>query len=232
MTERTVLITGCNRGLGLEMARQYAADGWQVHACCRAPAQAGQLQTLAIEFPAIRLHTLDISDDSQITALAQALAGTTIDLLINNAGVYGPKGLALAELDRKTWQQVLDINTISPVLLTRAFLPHLLAGKGKKIAFLSSKMGSLDDNTSGGSYLYRSGKSALNQMVKSLSIDLAGEGVQVVALHPGWVLTDMGGPNALITAQQSVAGMRQVIDQLNAESSGDFVAFDGQPIGW
>jgi len=214
------------------MARQYAADGWQVHACCRHPAQAEDLQALAAQTPAIKLHTLDISDDRQITALAQALDGTAIDLLINNAGVYGPKGLALAELDRQTWQLVLDINTISPVLLTRAFLPHLLAGEGKKIAFLSSKMGSLDDNTSGGSYLYRSGKSALNQMAKSLSIDLAEEGIAVVALHPGWVLTDMGGPNALITAQQSVAGMRQVIDQLNADTSGSFIAFDGQLIGW
>ena len=232
MTKRTVLITGCNRGLGLEMARQYAADGWQVHACCRHPAQAEDLQALAAQTPAIKLHTLDISDDRQITALAQALDGTAIDLLINNAGVYGPKGLTLAELDRQTWQLVLDINTISPVLLTRAFLPHLLAGEGKKIAFLSSKMGSLDDNTSGGSYLYRSGKSALNQMAKSLSIDLAEEGIAVVALHPGWVLTDMGGPNALITAQQSVAGMRQVIDQLNADTSGSFIAFDGQLIGW
>jgi len=228
----TVLITGCNRGLGLEMARQYAHEGWQVHACARDLDSAIELKALAQNQTSITLHQLDVADDNQISALASQLSGTAIDLLINNAGVYGPKGLSLDQLDRQTWLDVLNINTVSPLMVVRAFLPNLRNGAMKKVAILSSKMGSLEDNTSGGSHIYRSGKAAVNQVVKSLSIDLAGEGIQTVALHPGWVLTDMGGPNALITANQSVGGMRRVIERLNDATNGKFIAYDGQIIPW
>lgn len=232
MTANTVLITGCNRGLGLEMVRQYASHGWKVHACARSLDDAVELQALASAQPAVQLHTLDVTQDSDIEKLAESLAGEPLDLLINNAGVYGPKGLPMEALDRQTWLDVLNVNTVSPLMVTRALLPNLRAAGSARVAIVSSKMGSMDDNTSGGSYIYRSGKSAVNAVGKSLSVDLKDEGIAVVVLHPGWVLTDMGGPSALITAMQSVDGMRNVIDGLTLENSGRFVAFDGKAISW
>jgi len=232
MTANTVLITGCNRGLGLEMVRQYAGHGWKVHACARSLDDAVELQALASAQHSVQLHALDVTQDSDIEKLAESLAGESLDLLINNAGVYGPKGLPMESLDRQTWLDVLNVNTVSPLMVTRALLPNLRAAGSARVAIVSSKMGSMDDNTSGGSYIYRSGKSAVNAVGKSLSVDLKDEGIAVVVLHPGWVLTDMGGPSALITAMQSVDGMRKVIDGLTLENSGRFVAFDGKAINW
>jgi NAD(P)-dependent dehydrogenase (short-subunit alcohol dehydrogenase family) len=230
---RTVLITGCNRGLGLEFAYQYARDGWQVHACARDLVHADALQALQSRFPEqISLHTLDVNKDGQIRALDRVLENTTIDLLINNAGYYGPKGVAFGTLERELWRQVLETNTLSPILLTQALYPRIAASGQKTVAFLSSKVGSIADNTSGGGYYYRSSKTALNQAVRSLSIDLSGAGVKVVALHPGWVQTDMGGSNALITAEESVSAMRALLAGLEPEQSGQFLNYDGSPIPW
>lgn len=232
MTAQTVLITGCNRGLGLEMARQYAEQGWTVHACARKPDKAEALKALATLHTNLTLHRLDVSRDRDIKALAETLKDEPLDLLINNAGVYGPKGISLSEIDRETWLDVLNINTISPLLVTRALLPNLRLGEGAKVAILSSKMGSQTDNSSGGSYIYRTGKSAVNAVGKSLAVDLQIDGISVVILHPGWAQTEMGGPAALISTEVSVKGMRQVIDQLDLASSGRFMAYDGKAIGW
>ncbi|QSR34707.1 short-chain dehydrogenase [Marinobacterium iners] len=230
---RTVLITGCNRGLGLEFAYQYARDGWQVHACARDLVHAEALQALEARFPEqISLHTLDVNKDGQIKALDRVLENTTIDLLINNAGYYGPKGVAFGTLERELWRQVLETNTLSPLMLTQALYPRIAASELKTVAFLSSKVGSIADNTSGGGYYYRSSKTALNQIVRSLSIDLAGAGVKVVALHPGWAQTDMGGSNALITPEESVSALRTLLTGLTQDQSGDFINYDGSTLPW
>lgn len=231
MTQPTVMITGANRGIGLEFTRQYAADGWQVIACCRWPDDAHDLRALADKYDdLVEIHPLDVSDFAEIDALALLLQGREIDLLINNAGVY-PHG-DFGQTNYEAWAEAFHINTMAPMKMAEAFVSHVAASQQKKIVTLSSKMGSLDDNTSGGSYIYRSTKTAVNMVMKSLSIDLKPMGIASTILHPGWVQTEMGGPNAWITTEESVSGLRKVIDQLTLESSGRFVAYDGKEIAW
>lgn len=226
-----VVITGCSRGVGLELAKQYAVAGWRVIATARNPQQSDALSTLADTHEQLVVYPLDVTDDSSIAEFRDKLSGQPVDLLINNAGIYGPPN-DVANLDRQQWRDVLETNTISPLMVTQALLANLAAGEHKMVAMLSSKVGSVADNQSGGSYYYRSSKTALNQVMKSLSIDLASQQIKVVALHPGWVLTDMGGPNALIDTQQSVAGLRQVLSDLDESSSGCFYSYDGTEIPW
>lgn len=225
-----VLITGTNRGIGLEMAKQYATDGWQVVACCRDPKSATELQALASKHQNIKIMALDVADFSQIDALALQLKDHKIDVLINNAGVYPESSLSNVDFD--DWATAFKINTMAPLKMVQAFMPLVATSQLKKIVTLSSKMGSLDDNTSGGSYIYRSSKCALNMVMKNLSIDLKQYGIAVITLHPGWVQTDMGGPNGLIDTQTSVTGLRKVIAQLSMANSGKFIAFDGKDIAW
>lgn len=226
----TVLITGTNRGIGLTLAKQYAEAGWRVLACCRAPESASALNALATQHTNIEVFTLDVANFSQIDALAQQLKNVAIDVLINNAGIY-PSG-DLSDKDVETWLDGFKVNSIAPLKMAKAFTPHVAKSQLKKVATLSSKMGSIDDNTSGGSYMYRSTKTAINMVMKSLSVDLAPAGIAVVTLHPGWVETDMGGPNALINTETSVAGLRQVIDNLSLDNTGRFIAYDGKEIAW
>lgn len=226
----TVLITGTSRGLGLEFTKQYAEDGWHVIACCRDPERALALQGLAKTHANIQLVDLDVADFAQIDAAALRLKEVPIDLLINNAGVY-PES-SLIDTDFQDWATAFKINSMAPFKMTQAFLPNLVAGKVKKVATLTSKMGSIDDNTSGGEYIYRTSKVAVNMVMKSLSLDLASRGIAVGILHPGWVITDMGGPNGLIDAKTSVTGLRRVIDNLTLENSGKFIAYDGKEITW
>ncbi|KGK42555.1 short-chain dehydrogenase [Nitrincola sp. A-D6] len=227
----TVLITGASRGIGLELAYQYARDGAQVHACARDLLQAEHLQALAAKFPEqIELHYLDVTSDSQIKALDRALGDTSIDVLIHNAGCYGPRRIKFGEIDRQIWRQVLEVNTLSPLMLSQALYARVAASQQKTLAMISSKVGSITDNQSGGGYYYRSSKTALNQVVKSLSIDLSGFGVRVIALHPGWVQTAMGGPNALITTEESAKGIIQVIEDKNNYVSGGFYNYNGDPL--
>lgn len=224
----TVMITGANRGLGLEFARQYAAEGWAVIATCRRPDEASDLNAISD----CDVHTLDVTNFPAVQKLAEQLAGTAIDVLINNAGVYGPKSCALDNLDFEIWQDVLFTNTMAPLNMAQCFAPHVAASEKKCIATLSSKMGSITDNTSGGSYIYRSSKAALNCVIKSLSHDLKPQGINVVVLHPGWVRTDMGGPSGLIDAPESVRGLRTVIAGTTPDNSGGFFNYDGSEIGW
>ncbi|HEY0907317.1 MAG TPA: SDR family oxidoreductase [Methylophilus sp.] len=226
----TVLITGANRGIGLEYARQYAADGYRVLATTRHLQTAEALQALARQYPNLKLHSLDISSAEVIRLLATQLQTETIDILINNAGVY-PES-TFGRTDTQAWLTAFQINTLSTYLLAEAFLSHLQRARQPRLVAMTSKMGSIADNGSGSEYIYRSSKTALNMVVKSLAIDLKPSNISVVALHPGWVRTDMGGPNGLIDVQTSVAGLRQVIDRLDASLSGQFIAYDGQPIPW
>jgi len=231
---RTMLITGANRGIGLEFVRQYVADGWRVVACCRKPAAAEALNRLAAQYPdQITVHALDVTDHAQIDQLAQTLSKQPIDLLINNAGVYPPeRGDALGETDYAAWQQAFAVNTMAPLKITEAFIQQIARSEFKTIVTITSKMGSIADNRGGGSYIYRSSKAGVNIVMKSLSIDLNPQKIIAILLHPGWVKTDMGGPGALITAEQSVTGMRRVICNLTLQDSGKFYAFDGQVVPW
>jgi len=231
MTE-TILITGSNRGIGLELVHQYAAQGWQVLACCRHPDQATALNRLGEQFPDITLHMLDVAQQDQVQQLAAHLHDCTIDILFNNAGIYGPSDAVFGNTDEARWLECLHTNVIAPMKMMEAFLTPVAASKHKLIATMSSKMGSMADNGSGGSYIYRSSKAALNAIMKSAAIDLAPSGVKVAILHPGWVKTDMGGSNAEISVAESVDRMREILDTVTPENSGSFFDIDGSTIPW
>ena len=231
MTE-SILITGSNRGIGLELTRQYAAAGWQVYACCRAPDKATQLNALQQQHANISLHKLDVTSASQIASLAQALHDKPIDILLNNAGIYGPYDAHFGNTDEQQWLECLRINSIAPMKIMEALVNNVAASKRRIIASMSSKMGSMADNGSGGSYIYRSSKAALNAIMKSASIDLKPRGIKVAILHPGWVLTDMGGSNAEITVQECVNQLRKTLDNVSLENTGSFFEVDGSIIPW
>lgn len=228
----TILITGCNRGIGLEMSRQFAADGWRVLACCRDLSTASELRVLRENYSQLRLFQLDVTDYAHMATLARALKGEPIDILLNNAGYYGPKGVAFGHVDRDEWRRVLESNTIAPYMMAETFYPNVAASERKVIAVMSSKVGSIADNSSGGGYIYRTSKTAVNQVVKSLSVDLREQGISVIALHPGWVKTDMGGPNALIPPEESAAGLKKILLETTLERSGHFYNYDGSEIPW
>lgn len=225
----SVLVTGANRGLGLEFARQYAADGWKVYACCRAPDAAADLNALAGD---VTVLALDVTSKQEVAMLSAFLDGAPVDVLVNNAGIYGPKNCGLGEVNDADFDRVMRVNVYGLLRMTRALLNNVAASELKTVATLGSKMGSMADNTSGGSYIYRASKAAVNAAMKSLSHDVAPLGVSVVTLHPGWVRTDMGGPGGLIDAPESVAGMRRVIAETGPAASGRFVAYDGKEIPW
>jgi NAD(P)-dependent dehydrogenase (short-subunit alcohol dehydrogenase family) len=230
---QTVLITGANRGLGLEFCRQYTLAGWRVMAGCRNPASAIELTALSNQYPHLQIEALNVADFAQIDALSRQLADERIDVLLNNAGVYGDEpGSGFGTLDYQKWATTLATNTIAPVKMAEAFLPQLERGNRKLIASVSSLMGSMTDNSSGGSLLYRSSKAGLNAAMKSLSIDLRPRSIGVLILHPGWVRTDMGGKNGLIDVEESVTGMRQQIEAFTLNLSGHFVKYDGSVMPW
>ena len=225
----SVLITGANRGLGLEFTRQYAADGWRVFAACRDPAGARDLAAVEGDVSA---ETLDVDDGPQVAALANKLSGQPIDVLINNAGIYGPKDVTRDTVDYAAWGQVFRTNTMSPLAVSAAFAANVAQGGQKKIITLSSTMGSIAENDSSGDFIYRTAKAAVSAVMKSLAGDLKSEGITVAVLHPGWVRTDMGGPDAAIEAPESVTGMRAVIAGLKESDSGRFLNYDGTKIPW
>lgn len=229
----TVLITGTNRGLGLEFVKQYAQEGWQVIACCRHPESAEALQQLALTYPGIRLKSLDVADFKQIEALSAELSNQPVDVLINNAGISGDElGDGFGHLDYATWIDNFIVNCQAPIKMAEVFLPNLKQGGQKLIVNISSLMGSITDNTGGGSIIYRSSKSALNSAMKSLAIELKDQGIGVLLFHPGWVKTDMGGPNALINPDSSISGMRKVIAEFSLAQTGSFIKYDGVSLPW
>lgn len=230
----TLLITGANRGIGLEFCKQYAAAGWRVLACCREPGKADALKKVAAQYPdLIQLHALDLTDHAQIERLAQTLGNGSIDLLINNAGIYPDTGSGgFGHTDYEKWMAAFDINTMAPLKMVETFVQQIARSQKKLIVTITSQMGSIADNGSGGSYLYRSSKAAANMVVKSLAVDLKDKGITSVAFNPGWVKTDMGGPNAMITVEQSVSDMRKVIAGLTLADTGKFIGNDGVVIPW
>tara|TARA_Y100000588_G_C14235666_1_gene917192 strand:- start:1104 stop:1787 length:684 start_codon:yes stop_codon:yes gene_type:complete len=227
-----VFITGANRGIGLALTKLFLADGWQVIATCRCNNTATMLNQLKNEYKHLHIYELDITDYLQISALSAKLVDSKIDVLLNNAGIYGPKGYGFGNCDAQAWREVFEANVIAPTKLAEAFVSQVLNSELKIIAALSSRVGSHTENTKGGGYIYRSSKAALNSVVKSLSNDLLPQGVKTVALHPGWVQTEMGGPNALISAEESALGLKQVIESLTDDQSGGFYSYKGEQIPW
>lgn len=229
----TILITGANRGIGLELTKQYLSNNARVIACCRDPHHANELNQLKSQYHStLVICQLDVSNFQAITSLSQQLANEKIDILINNAGIIGNHADTLANIDADKWQETFKTNTIAPTLMAQAFLNQLSHSNRKLVVNISSVMGSIAENTSGGYYLYRSSKAALNAVTKSLSIELKPKNIIAVVMHPGWVQTDMGGDEAPLTTEQSVTGIRNVIDQLTLTDSGTFVSYDGRRIPW
>tara|TARA_B100002003_G_scaffold21712_1_gene17926 strand:- start:223 stop:912 length:690 start_codon:yes stop_codon:yes gene_type:complete len=228
----SILITGTNRGIGLEFVKHYLKNNEKIIATCRNKHSAKDLLELENTTSNLSLVELDVSNPNSINEFISKIVGLPIDTFINNAGVFGPRNIEFGNFNAKEWLDVFKVNTIAPLLITQKILKNLRLGKDKKLAFISSKVGSIEDNTGGGMYIYRTSKTALNQVIKSLSIDLKDENFIAVALHPGWVQTDMGGPNALIDTKTSVKGMIEVIDNLTPKNTGKFYNYDGSSIPW
>lgn len=216
----TVLVTGANRGLGLEFVRQYRAAGWDVIATARA--SSPELEQLRVQ-----TEQLDMSDLDALACFGSRLPGP-LDLLIANAGTYGPRE-AKGAADAREWLDTFTVNTVAPYLLAQSVLPRVREAGGKLIA-ISTRMGSIEDNSSGGFLAYRSSKTALNMAWRTLA--LANGDLTCVVLHPGWVQTRMGGANAPVTPEQSISGMRRVIEGLSPADSGEFFDYQGQRVPW
>ena len=225
---KQLLVTGANRGIGLEFTQQYLANGWHVYATYREqPGTA--LASLACD--QLTILPLDVAEDASIWVLQEQLSGVNLDLIINNAGLFGPRDQSLGKVSRQQWLDVLNVNSVAPLMLAQALHNNLTTKQGI-FAVISSRMGSIDENDGGSLYLYRSSKTAVNQVVKSLSIDVKVQGIKVIALHPGWVRTDMGGPNGSIDTQTSVNGIRHVLEHISPADSGRFINYDGTAIAW
>jgi len=205
------LITGAGRGLGKELARQYEADGWRV------------IGTTRREF--------DVTDPAQIRRFAATLGDTPIDLLFCNAGIAGKRGTSIGSFDYASWDEVLRVNLLGAAAVAEAFVENVAASERKTIAFMSSRLGSIAE-TSGHTLPYATSKAALNMLARGFSISLKFRGILVLALHPGWVRTDMGGPGAPLEPEESVRGLRKVIAGSGEEDSGKFLAHDGASIPW
>ncbi|MBL6735029.1 MAG: SDR family oxidoreductase [Shewanellaceae bacterium] len=230
--QKHILITGANRGLGLEFTKQYLAEASHVTATYRQSSTAVALHELQAQYPnSLSLVKLDITAETDCQQLGDMMRDQSIDVLINNAGIADADGHQFGELNTKNWQQVMLTNAIAPLLLTQTLIQPVVRAQGK-IIFITSRMGSIADNNSGQRYSYRSSKAALNAAAKSLAVDLEADGIAVGILHPGWVQTDMGGSNAWITAEQSVAQMRERIEALNLGNTGHFLHADGTNLPW
>lgn len=223
---RTVLVTGANRGLGLEFARQLVAAGATVIGTARDPAAAGELAALGA-----RVEPLDVTDPASVAALARRLEGVRLDALLNNAGYFGHRG-SVAALDPETARREYEVNALGPLRVTQALLPQLRLGSLKLVMNMSSGMGSLERAGSGGAAGYRASKAALNMLTVVLAAELKDEGFVCVAMSPGWVRTDMGGQGASLAPQESVRGMLAVLGALGPGDSGRFLDHDGSGLPW
>jgi NAD(P)-dependent dehydrogenase (short-subunit alcohol dehydrogenase family) len=232
-TMPSTLITGANRGIGLEFARQYLADNWHVYASCRDPSAASELHRMADGSGGkLQVLSIDVGDLASVKSAAIELQGNPIDLLLNNAGIGGPRGQTIGNIDYETWRHVLDVNTLGPMRVAEAFVDNVARSERKLLVTLTSGMGSIGDNASGGAFAYRSSKAAVNMVMRSLAIDLAPRDITCVVINPGWVKTDMGGSHARLTAAESVAAMKRLIDKLGPAQSGKFFNYDGREYAW
>lgn len=241
----TVMITGASRGLGLEFARQYAADGWKVIATCRTPEKSEALNLFKKQFASVQNEKLDVADQNSISVLADKLADEKIDVLINNAGIasgnsqktggyMNDAGQIFGTLDEMACNKVMQINSIAPIMVTQAFMPNIRRGKDQKIIMLSSRYGSISSifDYAPEYIAYCASKAALNMAMRIVANSLKSENIAVASLNPGWVKTDMGGFDANITAEVSVSGMRKVIAGLTIKQTGQFFRYSGETIAW
>ena len=230
----TVLITGANRGLGLEFVRQYLHDGWRVIATCRRPEQAVDLQEFKANHEGkIDIYTLEVTDNDAIHALATRLEGTAMDVFIQNAGIDHDDAFRQTSFADRL--QIFRINTFPVLIIAEAFIDHIAASDQKKLVYISSLKASTTvsaGHTGGGQYCYRASKAAGNSIIKALSFDLAGKGIITAAISPGWVRTDMGGPHAPLSSEESVTMVRRVINNLTPENSGGYFNQDGRANPW
>ena len=230
----TILITGANRGLGLEFVRQYLCDDWHVIATCRKPEQAAELNALkTVSSGKVEIYALEITDNDAIHALAAKLEGTAIDIFIQNAGIDHDDGFRQTGFAERL--QIFRINTLPVLILAEAFIDHIATGDQKKLIYISSLKASTTESaghTGGGQYCYRASKAAGNSIIKALSFDLAAQGVITAAISPGWVRTDMGGPHAPLSPEESVTLVRQVISNLTPENSGGYFNQHGKANPW
>lgn len=222
----TWLVTGANRGIGMEFVRQLKQQGHTVLATARDPEAAAELRALAT-----RVIPLDVVDPASIASLPTRMGHQPIDVLLNNAGVSSLTK-TLASCDPADLTRTFAVNAIGPILVTAAMLPQLRAGAGKRIIHITSQLGSITNNTGGSTYAYRGSKAALNQMNRTLALELAPDGFTCIAIHPGWVLTDMGGPHAHLPPEKSVSSMLAVFDKLSPADNGRFLNYDGTPLPW
>lgn len=230
----SILITGSNRGLGLEWARQHAQAGWRVYATCRHPAEAAELHALAARHTALSVHRLDVTRHDEMQALAVELQHEAIDLLVNNAGVYLEKfdERLIGRISYDDWLDTVRVNTLGAIRMTEAFVEQVARSRRRLVVAITSHMGSIAEIGEPGSYYYRSSKAALNAAMKGLSLELKARGIGIMLMHPGWVQTRMGGPGARYTPAQSVQGMRKLIDRFDLADTGRFFRFDGTEIPW
>ena len=230
-----VLITGTNRGLGLEFARQYSEDGWDVIATARDPKQSEELERLA-KSKSVSLQALDVASDDSVKHLAEVLNGTPVDLLILNSGIFTRDGNKLGELNYAGWRESFETNVLGAMRVAEALIENVAASKRKQIAAISTGMGSLESLGTtigfGSAYQYRSSKAALNMAMSILAKEVEPQGISVLIFSPGWVQTDMGGPNAALTPEQSIAGMRKVLESNPMELTGKFLSYDGSTWAW
>jgi NAD(P)-dependent dehydrogenase (short-subunit alcohol dehydrogenase family) len=222
----TVLVTGANRGIGLELVKQLEGRGMNVIGTARKPAEAEALRATGA-----RVEQLDVADSASLAALAKSLDGVPIDMLINNAGIMGHTAESFQQTDFAAIETTFVVNSLGPMRVTQALLDNLQAGRHKTVIQISSVLGSIEQNQ-GGYYGYRASKAALNMMNKSLALELAGDGFTCVVMHPGWVKTRLGGKGAQITTVESVSGMLEVIAELDAEDNGGFFDYQGNEIPW
>ena len=222
-----MLITGASRGLGYELARQYAADAWRTIGTVRDVKAKASLEKLGA-----KAHTADVAERKSIARLAERLKGVPIDVLICNAGIHGPKDVPIGKLDYSIWEEVLRVNVLGAAAVAEALVENVAASERRIIVMMSSRMGSVGESRGGGEYAYPSSKAALNMVGKTLAIDLARRGITVVSISPGWVRTDMGGKDAPLAPEASIRGVRKVIEGLSLENSGKFYNHDGSAIAW
>ena len=224
---KNILITGANRGIGLKFAEILSANN-NIYATARDITNADDLK----KFDNTELLELDLLDKDSIKSFCSELKDIPLDMIINNAGIFQDEQMEETILDPELWLDEIMINAVGPVVLSQKLKENIMSGNDKKIIFISSQMGSIDDNYSGGYYFYRTSKSALNSAAKSLSIDWKADAISVLMLHPGWVRTDMGGSNAKLDIDTSVSKMLDVINSLDMGKTGTFLNYEGKKLEW
>jgi len=226
----SILISGASRGLGLEFTRQYAAAGWRVYATCRNPEGADRLHALGAE--TVSLHRLDVASEESIHAIARELEGVPLDIVLANAGIAEPRRVTPETITRSDWLDVITINTFAPLALVGALKPNLLAGEQKKAVAVSSLMASISSNSWGTQYVYRASKSALNALWRNLSVEWKDDGIICALIRPGFVKTEMTNFQGDLTPEETVTGMRSVLNGLTMEGSGCYHSYDGKQLPW